>query len=30
MKIIVSDGSDNDWRLSNIGWELVDLFNRKK
>ena len=30
MKIIVSDGSDDDWKLSNIGWELVDLFNRKK
>ena len=30
MKIIVSDGSDNNWKLSNIGWELVDLFNRKK
>ncbi len=30
MKIIVSDGSDNDWKLSNIGWELVDLFNRRK
>jgi hypothetical protein len=30
MKIIVSDGSDDGWKLSNIGWELVDLFNRKK
>jgi len=30
MKIIVSDNSDKDWKLSNIGWELVDLFNRKR
>ena len=30
MKIIINDGSDNGWKLSNIGWELVDLFNRKK
>lgn len=30
MKIIVNDGSEDDWVLSNIGWELVDLFNRKR
>ena len=30
MKIIVNDGSEDDWALSNIGWELVDLFNRRK
>lgn len=30
MKIIVSDGSDDNWKLSNIGWELVDLFNIRK
>lgn len=30
MKIIVNDGSEDDWALSNIGWELVDLFNRKR
>jgi len=29
MKIIINDGTDDDWTLSNVGWELVDIFNRK-
>ena len=28
MKVIVID-LDGNWTLSNVGWELVDLFNRK-
>ena len=28
MKVIAID-LDGNWALSNVGWELVDLFNRK-
>ena len=28
MKVIAID-LDGNWTLSNVGWELVDIFNRK-